>query len=473
MMDPSSPAVPIPADRLPLTPICELNESLKEQRVHIRARIHTSRKKSNKLAFFQLREQCWTIQAVAAESATMTRDQIKAAAALPSESIVEVVGIVNVPPRPVTSCTQSVELSVQQITCLSRAATQSPFVLNDAMRSDTELEANPSAIRVNLNTRLDNRFVDLRTPANQAIFRIQAMVGQLFREYMGQNRFIEIHSPKLVAGSSEGGANVFKFKYFDRDGCLAQSPQLYKQMMICSDFQRVFEIGPVFRAENSDTHRHLCEFVGLDFEMEIQHHYHEVLHTLGNMFVHVFDGIKERCAKELTFVNEQHPFEELVYPRETLILQWQEAVTMLREAGVEMGDFEDLSTEKERTLGRLVKERYNTDLFILDSFPTEVRPFYTMPNPEDPRYSRSFDCFLRGEEITSGAQRIHIPEMLEARGRELGITIDEGYLNSFRYGAPPHGGAGVGLERVVMLMLNLGNVRKSSLFPRDPSRLTP
>jgi aspartyl-tRNA synthetase len=298
----------------------------------------------------------------------------------------------------------------------------------------------------------------------------------LFREFLTNHNFIEIHTPKLIGGASEGGSDVFTLDYFGQPACLAMSPQLHKQMTAaCSGFERVFEVGPVFRAENSNTHRHLCEFTGLDLEMAIHEHYDEVLHLMSEMFVYIFDGIKSRCAVEIERVREQHPFEDLQYLRPTLKLTFAEGCAMLREAGIKQGEYEDLSTENEKKLGELVKAKYHTDFFFMDKYPLDVRPFYTMPCPHDPKSSNSYDFFVRGQEIVSGAQRIHEPTLLEERATAKGIPLDQitSYVNSFRHGALPHGGGGVGLERVVMLYLGLPNIRKSAWFPRDPKRLFP
>lgn len=318
--------------------------------------------------------------------------------------------------------------------------------------------------------------MDLRTPANQSIFRVQSGVCRFFRQFFIDRDFVEIHTPKLISGASEGGANVFKFKYFDQEGCLAQSPQLYKQMACaCAGLEKVFEIGPVFRAENSNTHRHLCEFTGMDFEMVIKEHYFEVLDVFSDLFIYIFDHLNAEFAKELAIINEQHPFEPLKYLNPSLRLTYEEGVNMLHAAGVEQAMTEDLSTENERILGQLVRDKYETDFYILDKFPLAVRPFYTMPDPNDSRWSNSYDLMIRGEEIVSGAQRVHDPAMLAKRMKEMDIPADElaSYVDAFKYGAQPHGGGGIGMERVVMLFLGLGNIRKSSMFPRDPKRLTP
>jgi aspartyl/asparaginyl-tRNA synthetase len=258
-------------------------------------------------------------------------------------------------------------------------------------------------------------------------------------------------------------------------GCLAQSPQLYKQMAICADLERVFEIGPVFRAEDSHTHRHLCEFTGLDMEMQIYEHYFEVLDVLDTLFDTMFDGLSKDNAELVSTVFTQYPQEPFQYLQKSLRLTFAEGIAMLHEAGVMVDPMDDLSTANERILGKLVKDKYHTDFYILHRYPSNIRPFYTMPCPDDPAYSNSFDIFMRGEEIISGAQRIHEPAMLKDRAAECGIEVEtiQSYIDSFKLGASPHGGCGVGLERVVMLFLGLNNIRKTSMFPRDPKRLTP
>jgi len=355
---------------------------------------------------------------------------------------------------------------------VSKSDTQLPLQIEDAARKITE-EGNFAT--VNQDTRLDNRVLDLRTPTNQAIFRLEAGVGMLFRDYLTKKGFCEIHTPKIISAASEGGANVFKVSYFKGSAYLAQSPQLYKQMAIAADFDKVFTVGGVFRAEDSNTHRHLTEFVGLDLEMAFKHHYHEVVDTIGEMFTAIFRGLRDRFSKEIATVGQQFPCEPFKFLDPPLRLEFPEAVEMLREAGVEIGDEDDLSTPAEKLLGRLVRAKYETDFYILDKYPLAVRPFYTMPDPNNTKYSNSYDMFMRGEEILSGAQRIHNPEFLTERAKHHGIDISTiaAYIDSFRYGCPPHAGGGIGLERVTMLYLGLENIRKTSMFPRDPKRLTP
>jgi len=357
-----------------------------------------------------------------------------------------------------------------------------PFQLEDAGRPEDEVEASQDTERpfprLGQELRLDHRWVDLRVPANNAIMRVQSAVCQLFREALYKEGFLEIHSPKLIAGESEGGAGVFRTDYFGTPACLAQSPQLYKQMAISADLGKVFEVGPVFRAENSNTRRHLCEFTGLDLEMAIDEHYDEVLGVCHRMFKHMFTSLEERLPAELAAVRAQYYSEPVAFTEEPCIVHWEDGIAMLRAAGVtedELGDFDDLGGAQELLLGKLVKEKYGTDFFMMDRYPASIRPFYTMPCADDARYSNSYDMFIRGQEICSGAQRVHDTALLKSILRDKGVDAGplQSYIDAFEHGVSPHGGAGIGLERVVFLYLGLDNVRKASLFPRDPNRCSP
>ncbi|KAG0266638.1 aspartate--tRNA ligase dps1 [Mortierella polycephala] len=456
----------------------DINASRTGEKVWIRARVQTSRPTGNKMCFFQLRQNSSTIQGlVVFDETKISKQMVKFAQAISSESIVLIEGTIAKPLEPVKSCTvQDAEIMISQLFVTSEAQGRLPFNIEDASRPEADFEREDAQFsKVSLHTRLENRVFDLRTITNQSIFRIQAGVCRLFREFLESKGFLEIHTPKILGAASEGGANVFKVKYFDTDAFLAQSPQFYKQMVVCGDFERVFEIGSVFRAENSFTHRHMTEFIGLDMEMAFEEHYHEILDVFDELFVYIFKGLEEEYAADLEVVQRQYPFEKFQYLPKTLRLEYKDAVALLRENGVEMGDYDDLSTEVERKLGQLVKEKYKTDFFMLDKFPLAVRPFYTMPDPKNPKYSNSYDFFMRGEEVLSGAQRIHDADFLIERAKAHDVDPDsiKSYVDAFRMGAPPHGGGGIGLERVIFFYMNLGNIRRVSLFPRDPKRLSP
>ncbi|KAG1870036.1 hypothetical protein F4604DRAFT_1773243 [Suillus subluteus] len=459
------------------TDIATLSAKNDSEHVLLRARIQTSRLQSNKMAFLSLRQRTDTIQAMlAVNDKQVSKQMVKWAASLSDESIVLVHGTVVKSPESIKSCSiDDVEIHVSELWLVAGVEGRLPFSLDDASRSETAPEIEGQFSRVLLDTRLNNRIVDLRTQTNQAIFKLQHAIGDLFRDYLNNNGFTEIHSPKLQGAATESGASVFKVGYFKGNAFLAQSPQLAKQMAIAADFERVYEIGPVFRAEDSNTHRHLTEFIGLDLEMTIEEHYHEVKELLDGMFKTIFKGLKERYAKEIAVVGKQFEAEEFKWREETLTLTFREAVDLLVEDGVDREILDDINTENEKRLGRLVKAKYDTDYFIIDKFPLELRPFYTMPDPNDPTLTNSYDFFMRGEEILSGAQRIHDPEFLCQQMQAKGVDPEsmKGYIDGFRMGCPPHGGGGIGLERVLMLFLKLNNIRRASLFPRDPKRLEP
>jgi aspartyl-tRNA synthetase len=465
--------------------------------VWLRARVHNSRKQGGKLCFLTLRQDLATVQVV-----VFGPEMAGFAGALSDETVVDVYGKVKAPEEPLKTCTQSdVEVEVEKIFCISRAEPL-PLQLADAGRSEVELEKDPSLVRVNQDVRLDNRIIDLRTVANQGILRIQSAVGGLFREYLTREGFVEIHSPKLISAASEGGADVFRVDYFGGDAFLAQSPQLYKQMALMTDLPRVFEVGPVFRSEKSFTHRHMTEFTGLDLEMHFNDHYSECLDVLDGLFNHIFTGLNERFRTEIEAVRGQYPFEDFKWKYPCLKLPFAEAMKILRERGPayiekklaietnehergilqkhlesvrEHDEEEDISTEDEKVLGQVIHDLYGEDFYIIDKFPKAVRPFYTMADPADDRWTNSYDLFMRGEEITSGAQRIHDSKMLFDKAASMGVDLTpiQKYVDAFKFGAFPHAGAGIGLERVVMLFMGLNNIRKTSLFPRDPKRLTP
>eukprot|EP01063_Lacrimia_lanifica_P024355 TRINITY_DN3227_c0_g2_i1.p1 TRINITY_DN3227_c0_g2~~TRINITY_DN3227_c0_g2_i1.p1 ORF type:complete len:571 (+),score=218.48 TRINITY_DN3227_c0_g2_i1:53-1765(+) len=486
------------------TDVDKVVEGLEGQEVVIRARIAAARKASAKLGFVVLRQNLGTIQCVMSEGTGCSRDMIKYVCGLPTESIIDVHGKVVKPNEPVHACTQSdVEIQITKVFCVSSSQPVLPFQVVDAA-GQTE------GIEVSQDTRLDARWLDMRTPANQAIWRLRSKICQYWREYLTGEDFCEIQTPKIIPMASEGGASIFKLEYFDKPAFLAQSPQLYKQMALMGDLKKVFECGPVFRAENSNTHRHLCEFVGLDVELEIKEHYYEVLDVAEALFTYIFDELHGKCQKLIDTVYKQWantPFvhklsletitglklgnidekkesedEYGAYIRNndvrSLRMTYPNAMRLLNTALPKEEQIEvdaDMGTTQEKILGKLVKERYGVDFYILDWFPLSVRPFYTMPNPNDARFSNSYDMFMRGEEISSGAQRIHDPELLMKRCKEMEVDAAplQDYMNSFKLGAWPHGGFGVGLDRVVMLFLGMHNVRSCSLFPRTPIRNTP
>mmetsp|Transcript_20252 Transcript_20252/g.34585 ORF Transcript_20252/g.34585 Transcript_20252/m.34585 type:complete len:571 (+) Transcript_20252:27-1739(+) len=489
------------------TLIKDLTGKEEGQEALIRARVHSVRAAGN-LVFVLLRQREFTLQAVGVKSDSFPKAAVKFVQGLSSESIIDITGTLGKPEagKVESASVQDLELSIKTVVVVSAAEPNLPFQLDDASTPqdvvdeftknlkelDEKIEAEKDEEKktallqereelartcrpVANPTRFNNRCIDLRTSANQAIFRIQAGVVRLFRRFLWSQGFNEIHTPKMIGFKSEGGANVFDISYFGGHAYLAQSPQFYKQMCICSDMDRVFEIGPVFRAEDSNTPRHMTEFIGMDLEMAFNEHYHEVLDVMDNMFESIFTGLQEEHKHDIALVSQQYPVTPFEMKFPSPLVPFSEGVKMLNDAGVEQSPFEDLSTVNERTLGQLVKEKFGTDFYRLDKFPTAARPFYTMLDADDEKITNSYDFMIRGQEILSGAQRIHDSEMLIERAKVHGVDLDtvEGYTSAFKYGAPPHAGGGIGLNRVTMLFLGLDRITKASLFPRLPKRLYP
>ncbi|KAJ5386186.1 Aspartate--tRNA ligase cytoplasmic [Penicillium cosmopolitanum] len=463
-----------------------------EKEVTVVARVDNARVQSAKLAFLMLRQQGQKIQAVIAAAEPISRQMIKFTGGLNVNSIVQVTGLIKKPEIPISSATiQHLEIHIHKVYMISEAAQMLPMQVKDAERpppvetaDDAPQVDSEGAPIVTLKTRLDNRVLDLQTETSQAITWISSGVAQLFSEYMIKSGSRWIFTPKLVGAATEGGSNVFEVKYFKRTGYLAQSPQLYKQMCIAGDMENVFEIAPVFRAEDSNTHRHLTEFAGLDFEKTFDHHYHEVLEFAEDLLVFILSQLKERYAAQIATIQKSYPKAgDFKLPKhgKALRLNYMDGVALLKEAGVDMSEQErfenDFSTAMEKQLGQIIRDKYDTDFYVLDKFPMAVRPFYTKADPSDARFSNSYDFFMRGEEIMSGAQRINDITELEESMRSKGLDPTqegfEDYLNAFRQGCPPHAGGGLGMNRIVMFFLGLPNVRLASLFPRDPQRLRP
>jgi nondiscriminating aspartyl-tRNA synthetase len=443
----------VPVHPNEISTIAQLDRLPTGTEVNFRARIETQRQLSKALDFLLLRDQEHSVQGVLSRD---NGDMVKWVQKLHPESLVQVTGNLKEPPEPIRSATQSnIEIAITSI-----------HLVNPASGAPFSNYKPPETLR----NRMTSRILDLRHPANQALFRIRSMVTRRFRETLEDKGFVEINTPKLQPAATESGSAVFKVNYFGRNAFLAQSPQLAKQMSISADFRRVFEVGPVFRAENSNTHRHLTEYTGLDIEMAIEEDYHEVIYIIDDFLKAVFNSVY--AMPEVEVLRKRWPSSEFKWLEETLILNFADGVQMLRDDGRDV-EMEDLSTPDEIRLGQLVREKFNTDYYVLDKFPASARPFYTHKDPNDARFTRSFDIFIRGQEICSGGQRIHNADELRANMAAAGMSEAgmEDYLSAFDLGAPPHAGAGLGLERIVTWMLELGDVRYASLFHRDPKSL--
>ena len=325
-------------------------------------------------------------------------------------------------------------------------------------------------LNTSLEAKLDRRSLSLRNIRERARFRIQEGIVRGFRDFLYEQGFTEIHTPKIGAKSSEGGANMFRLSYFHRPAVLQQSRHLYKQMMV-GVFDRVFETGPVFRAEKHNTRRHLNEYTSLDFEMGYIHSFLDICAMETGFLQYTMNLLEKEYNKELKLLNITLPdVEKIPYVR------FDEAKRLVSEKyNRKIRNPFDLEPEEEELIGKYFKEEYNADFVFVTHYPSKKRPFYAMDDPEDTRYTLSFDLLYHGLEITTGGQRIHDLSMLEEKIQEKGMTEEglEQYLDAFRFGMPPHGGLGIGLERLTMQLLGEDNVREACLFPRDMSRLEP
>jgi len=449
--------------------------------IRFTARLHHIRSLSSKLAFVIFRDRTETLQGVVAcRDGVVSERFVRWVERLITEGLVHVEGTLQRAPEEIKGCSvRNVEVLVDSIHLIVPVQEHLPVDVFTIDHVEKDEETQKIEAMATNRVRVANRLAFLRTPTAQSIFRINAGICSIFRQVLENQGFIEIHTPKLQPAATESGAEVFKVNYFDRTAFLAQSPQLAKQLSISADFNRVMEIGPVFRAEDSNTHRHLTEYTGLDLEMVINEDYHEAMAIIDNMLKSIFAGVYQRFRKEIEIIKTRFPHEDLVWAEETPVLKFKDAVKMLNTSGWEdehghqASEFEDLSTRAEIRLGELIKAKYNTDYYIIDKFPTSARPFYAHLDPEDERFTNSFDIFLRGQEITTGGQRVHDPQVLEARMKKAGIEPRgmQEYFQGFQYGVLPHAGCGIGLERLVFLLLNLGDIRHASLFPRDPKSL--
>ena len=325
---------------------------------------------------------------------------------------------------------------------------------------------------VNLDTRLDYRFIDLRNEKNAFIFKVQSTLVKYMREYLYKNDFTEIHTPKLIGAASESGAEVFEVKYFETKAYLAQSPQFYKQMAMASGMNRIFEVAPCFRAENSNTNRHATEFTSFDIEFSYINNFHDVMDMEAEMLAYGLEHLKEELGekiKELFDIDIVVP--KLPFPKMSL----QDIYKEIEERyGYTVDDSEktDLTTEAERLVGRLAKDKYDHEFMFVTDYPAEKRAFYHMR--DEYGILQGYDLIWRGVEITSGAQREHRYTEICKNASEKGLGEDvKFYLEFFKYGCPPHGGFAIGVDRLTMLLLNVPSVKESQFLFRGPNRLNP
>ena len=431
----------------------EISELLEQTeagtKVKVNGAVHTIRDMGT-VAFVILRKREGLLQCVYEEgSADFELKDIKEAATVEVEGVLE----------ENEKAPNGIEIRMESVKILSEPEDEMMPLAISKWKLNTSLEA-----------KLNYRSISLRNIRERAKFRIQEGLTRAFRDFLYSQEFTEIHTPKIGAKGAEGGANIFKLEYFHRPAVLAQSPQFYKQMMV-GVFDRVFETAPVFRAEKHNTKRHLNEYTSLDFEMGYIDGFEDIMAMETGFLQYTMELLKKEYARELQILNIEVPKTDNIPA-----VRFDEIKRLVSEKyDRKIKNPFDLEPEEETLISRYAKEEWDADFVFVTHYPSKKRPFYAMDDPEDPTYTLSFDLLFRGMEITTGGQRIHDYHELLAKMEKRGMT-DEGmeqYLSAFKHGMPPHGGLGIGMERLTMKMMNEDNVRETTLFPRDLSRLEP
>ena len=419
--------------------------------VTIKGTVHNIRMMSD-FAFVILRTARETVQCVYSEEFSSYRMPPE----LKEECAVKVTG--KVVAGEAKDGSKRYELQIHDIEILSHPAAISPVVITKKQ------------VQCDLNTNLDYRPVTLRNPRERAIFKIQEGIQRGFREFLTSRNFTEVHTPKINFAGAEGGTNVFKLDYFGKQVYLAQSPQLYKQALV-GVYERVFEIAPVFRAEHHDTSRHLNEYISMDFEMGFIDSFEDIMNMETGALKYIMSLLKTEYANEVALLHADIP--EITEIPTIRFMDAKEVI--MKQFKYQPTDMKDFDPAEEEMLGKYAKKKFNSDFIFVTHYPSKKRPFYTMDDPEDPEYTLSFDLLFRGLEITSGGQRVHDYNEQVEKMKRLGMDPEQfdTYLMLHKYGAPPHGGLGIGLERLTMHLLGFKNVREAAMFPRDINRVTP
>jgi nondiscriminating aspartyl-tRNA synthetase len=432
------------------TLIAELSQRVGE-RVTVRVWVQAVRDQK-RVQFVILRDETGVVQAVLPKQEPAS-ELNEAITTLTAESAVTVTGTVVADERVKLG---GLELRIEDLKVESLAEPELPIAADSA-----------------LDKRMDWRYLDLRRPDRRLIFEVQTTAEHAMREYWREQRFIELHTPKFMGSASESGAELFKVEYFEGEAYLAQSPQFYKQMAMAAGFGRAFEIGPVFRANPSFTSRHDTEFTSVDVEISWIDSHEDVMAFEERWLAHVLARVKETHGEQIEATFDTEVVVPVVpFPRVALA----DAKQMLHETGHETpGAEHDLDPPSERALSALIKEQHGHEFVFVTDYPTTVRPFYHMRHPDQPTLTKSFDLLWRGIELTTGAQREHRYEQLLAQARDKGVETGpiQYYLDFFRFGAPPHGGFGFGLTRLLMQLLGQDNVREVTFLYRGPHRLEP
>ena len=430
----------------------ELEELLDASRigteVRVRGAVHTIRD-MGELSFVVLRKRDGLLQCIFEEGTTNY-----AVKDLREEMAVEISGVLEEDAR----APHGIEIRAREVKVFGRPYEAPPLPIGK-WKLNTSLEE-----------KLNYRSTALRNVRERAKFRIQEGIVRGFRDFLYSQHFTEIHTPKIGSKGAEGGSNVFKLDYFHRPAVLAQSPQFYKQMMV-GVFERVFETAPVFRAEKHNTKRHLNEYTSLDFEMGYISGFEDIMKMETGFLQYTMKLLSEEYAEELRILGVTLPKTEQIP-----MVRFDRAKELVAEKyNRKIRNPYDLEPEEESLIGQYFKEEYDADFVFVTHYPSKKRPFYAMDDPADPTFTLSFDLLFHGLEITTGGQRIHDYQQLLDKIEARGMTTEgmEQYLDTFKYGMPPHGGLGIGMERLTMKLLGEENVREATLFPRDLSRLEP
>jgi len=421
----------------------ELGASLAGKEVKVAGWVHEVRELGG-LTFLLLRDSTGIVQITGSKKVSK---EIVKSLSLPKESVVSITGTVTANKE----ARNGFEIIPKSVVNLNPLSSKIPFEVTGKVPAE-------------LPVRLNYRYIDLRRQQSTAIFKIQSAILKAFREFFTDKKFIEIRTPSIVREATEGGSDLFKIDYFEEDAYLSQSPQLYKQLAIIGGLDRVFMVVPVFRAEKSNTTYHLAESTQMDIEVGFADH-NEAIRLLADALVHIIKSIQKENVQDLKILG----IENLAVPS-VKIMNYVDVIPALNSKGSVMMFGDDLVKEDEK----LVSQIYG-DAVIIKEYPRQVRAFYSMPNEKNPEIANAFDLIYKGIEVCSGAQRIHLPELLKESIKRNGMDPESFsfYINAFRCGAPPHAGWSIGLERLTMAITNSDNIRECSMFPRDRFRLTP
>lgn len=404
-----------------------------------------------KIAFLIVRDRTGLAQGVVLDPSKVS------VSGLQRESIVEVIGRVKEEPQ----AKAGVEVEVLAVKPLVEPKDELPFEINRSLEK----------LNLKIDTVLDHRAFCLRNQEIGAAFPVQAEICRAFQDTMRNEGFLEVHTSKIIKAGTEGGTALFPVTYFEDSAFLAQSPQFYKQMLVGAGFERVFELGFVYRAEDHATSRHINEYLSLDFEMGFIDSFREPMEVEKRFLVQMVEGLDKNCRQQLDILKARLP-----QVGDIPEVRFKDALQILkRDYNRDIDGMTDLDPQAERELCDYAMKKSESEFIFVTHFPAEARPFYTMPDPDDPGYTLGFDLLFRGLEVTTGSQRIHDFDMLVDNMRKWGLNPDEFgfYLEIFKYSMPPHGGLAIGTERLTQQILGLENVRQASFFPRDRYRLAP